>query len=45
MKQERKIADGVYIIGGPDISHAEDATSFIIVGIFYSKERVKAYIG
>ncbi len=30
MKQERKIADGVYIIGGPDISHAEDATSFII---------------
>jgi len=30
MKQERKIADDVYIIGGPDISHAEDATSFII---------------
>ena len=30
MKQERKIVDGVYIIGGPDISHAEDAASFIV---------------
>ncbi len=30
MKQERKIADCVYITGGPDISHPEDATSFII---------------
>ena len=30
MKQERTIGEGIYIIGGPGITHAADATSFII---------------
>lgn len=30
MKQERTIGTGVYIIGGPGITHAADATSFIV---------------
>ena len=30
MRQEKEIAEGVYIIGGPGITHAEDATSFIV---------------
>ncbi|TFG93794.1 MAG: MBL fold metallo-hydrolase [Syntrophobacterales bacterium] len=30
MKQERTIGEGIYIIGGPGITHVEDATSFII---------------
>ena len=31
MKQERTIGEGVYIIGGPGITHASDATSFVLV--------------
>ncbi|HPQ45115.1 MAG TPA: MBL fold metallo-hydrolase [Syntrophales bacterium] len=30
MKQEQQIGKGIYIIGGPGITHSEDATSFII---------------
>jgi len=30
VKKAGKIADGIYIIGGPDISHPSDATSFVI---------------
>lgn len=30
MNQERTIGEGIYIIGGPGITHAADATSFII---------------
>lgn len=31
MRRERVIGEGVYIIGGPGITHASDATSFILV--------------
>lgn len=30
MKKEKEIAEGIYIIGGPGITHADDATSFIV---------------
>ncbi|MDD5722459.1 MAG: MBL fold metallo-hydrolase [Syntrophales bacterium] len=30
MNQERTIGEGIYIIGGPGITHAADATSFIV---------------
>ncbi|MDO9516246.1 MAG: MBL fold metallo-hydrolase [Syntrophales bacterium] len=30
MNQDRTIGEGIYIIGGPGITHAEDATSFIV---------------
>ncbi len=30
MNQERTIGEGIYIIGGPGITHAADATAFII---------------
>jgi len=30
VKRAGKIADGIYIIGGPYISHASDATSFVV---------------
>lgn len=30
MAQEHEIAEGIYIIGGPNISHADDATAFIV---------------
>lgn len=30
MAQAEKIAEGIYLIGGPNISRAEDATSFVI---------------
>ena len=30
MKHDREIAEGIFIIGGPDISHSNDATVFII---------------
>ena len=30
MKKAGEIADGIYIVGGPDISHPSDATSFVV---------------
>ncbi len=30
MNQDRTIGEGIFIIGGPGITHAEDATSFIV---------------
>ncbi|MBN2283831.1 MAG: MBL fold metallo-hydrolase [Deltaproteobacteria bacterium] len=30
MKGEQRIAEGIYLIGGPDISHADDAAVFLI---------------
>ena len=30
MPDTERIARGVYLVGGPQISHAEDATSFVI---------------
>lgn len=30
MAQAEKIAEGIYLIGGPNISRAEDTTSFVI---------------
>ena len=30
MGHEKEIAEGIYIIGGPSITHAEDAASFIV---------------
>lgn len=30
MGKAKIIADGVYLIGGPDVSHSDDATSFIV---------------
>ena len=30
MSKAKIIADGVYLIGGPDISRSDDATSFIV---------------
>ena len=30
MKDERVIFDGIYLIGGPNISRSEDATSFVV---------------
>ena len=30
VKKPEKITDGIYLIGGPDISHSSDATSFLV---------------